>query len=253
MTDDRSSTDFDRGQPRPDTQSASAPVDVSGGLPATISDRGPQEADPHGRSAPVGSSATNGQVHRAPHRSSAVGDTPSSAGAKGRPSPSRQAPRLRTIYDVIAENCERFSTLDDAQVANRVIADVARDWKQMMFPLVVHAVWGHRRAQTRSAEQKSLEAGRRPAKGRPVHVIRHDASDLAVFVSLLNRPLRVGGERTTWGDMTVEQHKVRRELLEKQRHGLARTRDLHDLAIAVCESRGVDSLRPLFNKKGEAA
>lgn len=253
MTDDRSSTDFDRGHRLREPQIRTAPVDVSGGTSATISDRGQGRSDPHLPSAPVGSSATNGQARRAPHRFSAVGGTSSSAGAKTAPTPNANPPRPKTIYDVIAENCERFSTLDDAQVANRVIADVARDWKQMMFPLVVHAVWGHRRAQTRSAEQKSLEAGRRPAKGRPVHVIRHDASDLAVFVSLLNRPLRVGGERTTWGDMTVEQHKVRRELLEKQRHGLARTRDLHDLAIAVCESRGVDSLRPLFNKKGEAA
>lgn len=156
----------------------------------------------------------------------------------------------KSIYDLISENCERFSALDDAEVANRVIAEVGRDWKRLMFPLVASAVWNHRRANVRSIEQRAT--GRRSAGANAVHVVRHDSSDLAVFVSLLDKTVKFGGVDVAWGDVTVEQHKLRREALQAHIDGTTRTRDLHDFAIVVCESRGVDSLRPLF-AKGVAA
>lgn len=235
MTDDN---DFDPGQTLADTQKLGAGVEPS---------------------------ATSSHVGVAAHNGPAAGGKPSRAGAIHPPTPKGAPPRSgRTIYDLIAENCERFPNSDESAVARRVIADGHITPADLVFPLVYGAVCNHRRGMGRSAEVSAIRAVRsaetsavKNRGGRPVRVIRRDtpADDLAIFVSLLNRWYRVDGERVMLGDMTVGQHKARVGMLNAHVAGTERSRDLHLLAISACESRGVESLRPLFakKKKGDAA
>lgn len=235
--------DFDPGHKCRDTHSKDAGVEP-------FPDPAPPRSTPNNAPSGRGSSA-NGHRGSDTHRPPAVGGTSSPTHANTVPHAPRHAPRgSGSIYDLIAENCKRFSTLDEATIAKRVIADGRIRPADLVFPLVYNAVWNHVRSGVRSAEGAAVRGKRRG--GRPVHVVTDSPDDdLAIFMSLLNRPLRIDGEKVLWGDASVAQHKLRAEKLDAHIAGTARTRDLHLRAVFVCELRGVDSLRPLFhNRRG---
>jgi hypothetical protein len=257
---DRSTTDFDRGQQRCDAQRMPAPVDSFSGLTSdNHSDRGQMSADTQTTRAPVGSSATSGHDDPGTHYAAAAGGTSSPAGASMNPTPNASAPRPESIYDLIAENYDRFSHLDDAKIAERVIADGKIRPASLVFPLIVNAVASRRRAQTRRMEETAFAELRRGSRiARKIILSGTPAQTAFRNLSQLRFPAGKDDDKkvvwVTWGQATVAQHQARIDAMNAHKAGVEADVCRHAEAIQLCETAGVSCLDDLLaEQKGDAA
>lgn len=68
------------------------------------------------------------------------------------------------------------------------------------------------------------------------------------LAALFNTPFKLGENRTTsWGQATVEEHRIRIAFLEVMRNGIDRTISHHRRAIEVIEDAGVTCLQEVLD------
>lgn len=142
----------------------------------------------------------------------------------------------KNVYDIIREAIDAAPELSDQSIAINVLATVGVNGRASMTltPVVAAAVETLRRAPVRQTERRVF--GQARTLGETVDVVALRAELSAEFFSLGD------GRRVRWGEATVEQHRERIDLLEKQIAGIRYTVDAHAQAIVEIEAAGVSCL-----------
>lgn len=147
-----------------------------------------------------------------------------------------------TLAEAMRRHRNARPTENDAELAASFVAGRT---KAELIPLIEEEFIHMRRGSTQATERAALLAGRN-GNGRAGRAVgeasRSDA--LEDLRRLLDEPYRVGngtGEKLA-RDMTLEDWKTRRQLLEAQRRGYDQAIEACDRAIELIERAGVNSL-----------
>lgn len=136
------------------------------------------------------------------------------------------------------DNAAAFAFLESLHVRKSAV--------EVLMPIVVNAVADVRRVETHATERSVFGAG---SARRTLGEVLDSVADRK---RLLDEKFWLGdGRSVMWGDATVEDHRARIALLEKQVVGLSDTIDRHRQAIVEIEANAVTSLNEIAS--GEEA
>lgn len=137
----------------------------------------------------------------------------------------------------LRERMRRFMNASDEQSPEQLAVSFMKKLAVSdLLPLVVAAFRDIQRERTRRLEIDALHAIQN-GNGR-----RHSVSvdDLKI---LLDREYRIGdGIPRTFGQLTIEEHMTRIQMLSAQRAGLTRDIELHERAIQFIRKHGVSCI-----------
>lgn len=153
-----------------------------------------------------------------------------------------------TTIENLYELCNR-ATVDEpnaGDAAAKVMAELGcpKKWAAVFLPLVVDECRRRYRSATLSLERSADRSDSSDPAGQAVPGTHtSSAGGVGARLALLDRSFAVGdGRFVSWGEATVEDHRLRVEMLGKLRSGLDRTIAEHVDAIAVIEAAGVACL-----------
>jgi len=146
------------------------------------------------------------------------------------------------IFRLIREAIKDPATDDPNAICAALFGKVV---KADLRPLLLEEIKHHQRERVRDVECRNLLAHAKPPPIGDLDFVP-DNRAIEYFRELLGERVQLGdGRATTWGAATLAQHRIRIEMLSKQRDGLDRSIDRHLAAVAILEQTGAPCLQEL--------
>lgn len=154
----------------------------------------------------------------------------------------------------IARIARNDVTGDPKSLADQFLNEVPEDELiNMLAEMIEDAQRVQIRQEERSAFSHFFTESGAISKSR---VERPSGARIAQLRKIYELPVKLGIDsklRRNWGDLTVAEHRMRINLLEKQRTGLGTTISQHRVAIQLIEQAGVTRLRDIPAQADKAA
>jgi hypothetical protein len=158
------------------------------------------------------------------------------------------------LSDLIRKMVRTHMEDDPRDLADRLLSETDHE---TLRDALARAIDHEQRDFRRAVERRAFNGGRLRTYVSP-DVVRESLGVAAAhhdgWAALLRTSFRLGdGAAVTWGQATVEQHRLRIEFLERMRAGISATIDQHNEAIALIEESEAQCLDEVWRGVEKAA